>query len=330
MKIAFDRFVQFGIALRTAGERPVLVVIAGVAVLLLVLAWFNVRAIEVVTDGIADRMLPAVALVREPIALTRRIGDQIGTLLAVRAENERLRAENRRLLDWQSRAVWLTVENRSLRTMLDMSTGTPDAAWTTARIVADSAGPFVHTRLIDVGRDHAIEVGMAVLTPQGMIGRVIDVGARSARVLLLTDFNSKLPVIIERSGDQALLAGDNTAEPKLQFLPMNPRFAIGDRVMTSGKGGVLPPGLMIGEIARIDGSRVAVRTFVEWPSVDFVSVLRQAPLPPPQSGPDSGMEPAAPEIEPAPALADQRGSDQRGSVQRGAPQQGAVAGLVGG
>lgn len=314
MKIPIDRFVQFGTALRAAGERPVLVAAIGVAVLLLVLARLDVRAVGVVTEGIADRMLPAVALVREPIALTRRLGDQIGALLAVRAENERLRAENRKLLEWQSRAVWLTVENRSLRTMLDMSTAAPDATWTTARIVADSAGPFVHTRLIDAGSDHAIEVGMAVLTPQGMIGRIIDVGARSARVLLITDFNSKLPVTIDRSGDQALLAGDNTAEPKLQFLPMNPRFSIGDRVMTSGKGGMLPPGLMIGEIARIDGSRVAVRTFVDWPSVDFVSILKHAPLPPPRSGPDSGMEPAPPEPEPAPALADQRGAGQQGAA----------------
>ncbi len=329
MKIAFvDRFAQLGTALRTAGERPVLVAVIGVAVLLLVLARFNVRAIEVVSDGIADRMLPAVALVREPIALTRRIGDQIGALLAVRAENERLRAENRRLLEWQSRAVWLTVENRSLRTMLDMTTETPDAAMTTAQIVADSAGPFVHTRLIDAGRDHAIDVGMAVLTPQGMVGRIINVGERSARVLLLTDFNSKLPVIIERSGDQALLAGDNTAEPKLQFLPMNPRFAIGDRVMTSGKGGVLPPGLMIGEIARIDGSRVAVRTYVEWPTVDFVSVLRHAPLPPPESGSDDGMEPTAPAL--APALADHRGADQQRSTPQGTARPAAVVGLVGG
>ena len=322
MKIAFDRFAQLGTALRAAGERPVLVAAIGVALLLLALARLDVRAVEVVADGIADRMLPAVALVREPIALTRRLGDEVGALLAVRAENERLRAENRRLLEWQSRAVWLTVENRSLRTMLDMPKALPDAAWTTARIVADSAGPFVHTRLIDAGSDHAIEVGMAVLTPQGMIGRIIDVGARSSRVLLLTDFNSKLPVIVERSGDQALLAGDNTSEPKLQFLPMNPRVSIGDRVMTSGKGGVLPAGLMIGEIARIDGSRVAVRTFVDWPAVDLVSVLRHAPLPPPEngteSGPGTGVEPASPEPGPAPALADQRGSGQRTTGQHGA------------
>jgi rod shape-determining protein MreC len=127
---------------------------------------------------------------------------------------------------------------------------------------------------------------MAVMTPAGMIGRVIAVGRRSSRILLLTDLNSKVPVIVERSGDQALLAGDNSAEPKLQFLPLNPRFRIGDRVITSGRGGVLPAGLMIGEVSRIEGSRVAVRPAVDWHSIDFVAVLRQAALSPPASEQD--------------------------------------------
>jgi cell shape-determining protein MreC len=64
---------------------------------------------------------------------------------------------------------------------------------------------------------------------------------------------------------------------------MNPRFEVGDRIITSGRGGLLPSGLMVGEIARIDGSRVTVRPSVDWTNIDFVSVLRQYPLPPPES-----------------------------------------------
>jgi rod shape-determining protein MreC len=182
--------------------------------------------------------------------------------------------------------VRLGVENRSLRTMLEMPEPPPAADWVSARIVADSASPFVHTRLVDIGGSAGIAPGMAVMTPAGMIGRVIAVGEHSSRILLLTDLNSKVPVIVERSGDQALLAGDNSAEPKLQFLPLNPRFRIGDRVITSGRGGVLPAGLMIGEVSRIEGSRVAVRPAVDWHAIDFVAVLRQAPLPPPASEQD--------------------------------------------
>jgi rod shape-determining protein MreC len=153
--------------------------------------------------------------------------------------------------------------------------------------VADSASPFVHTRLIDIGADALVTPGMAVMTPAGMIGRVIAVGDRSSRILLLTDLNSKIPVIVERSGDQALLTGDNSAEPRLEFLPLSPRFEIGDRVITSGRGGVLPAGLMIGAISRIEGSRVAVRPAVDWQAIDFVAVLRHDPLPAPASESDA-------------------------------------------
>jgi len=280
---SFERLTVLGAAWRAMGERPVLVVCLGLALVVLLLGKLEVKAVHKAADMLGDQVVPLVVLVREPVAWSRDVGEKVGALFAVHAENERLRAENRRLLEWQAQAVRLGVENRSLRTMLDMPEPAPAADWVSARIVADSASPFVHTRLIDIGRSADIAPGMAVMTPAGMIGRVIAVGDRSARILLVTDLNSKVPVIVERSGDQALLTGDNSAEPKLEFLPLNPRFGIGDRVMTSGRGGVLPAGLMIGEISRIEGSRVAVRPAVDWHAVDFVAVLRQAPLPPPAS-----------------------------------------------
>lgn len=283
---SFERLTMLGAAWRAMGERPVLVVFVGLALVVLVLGKLEVKAVHKAADMLGDQVVPVVALVREPVAWSRQLGEQLGGLFAVHAENERLRAENRRLLEWQAQAVRLGVENRSLRTMLDMPEPEPAADWVSARIVADSASPFVHTRLIDIGRSAGIAPGMAVMTPAGMIGRVIAVGDRSARILLLTDLNSQVPVIVERSGDQALLAGDNSAEPKLQFLPLDPRFQIGDRVMTSGRGGVLPAGLMIGEISRIEGSRVAVRPAVDWQAVDFVAVLRHAPLPTPDNDQD--------------------------------------------
>jgi rod shape-determining protein MreC len=281
VKRLLDRLVILGAAWRAMGERPVLLAFIGVALVLLVLARLEVRAVDRAVALVGDQMVPLVALVREPVAWSRRLGEELGAVFAVYAENERLREENRRLLAWQTQAVRLGVENRSLRTMLEMPDPPPAASLATARIVADAASPFVHTRLIDIGAPAGIQPGMAVLTPAGMIGRVIAVGDRSSRVLLLTDLNSKVPVIVEGSGDQALLAGDNSAEPKLEFLPLNPRFQIGDRVITSGRGGVLPPGLMIGQISRIEGIRVAVRPAVDWDAVDFVAVLRHAPLPPP-------------------------------------------------
>lgn len=296
---SFERLAILGAAWRAMGERPVLVACIGLALAVLLLGKLEVKAVHKAADLLGDQVVPLVGLVREPVSWSRQLGEQLGSLFAVHTENARLREENRRLLDWQAQAVRLGVENRSLRTMLDMPDPEPAAAWVNARIVADSASPFVHTRLIDIGHAADIAPGMAVMTPPGMIGRVIAVGNRSSRILLLTDLNSKIPVIVERSGDQALLAGDNSAEPKLEFLPLNPRFQIGDRVMTSGRGGVLPAGLMIGEISRIEGTRVAVRPAVDWQAVDFVAVLRHAPLPPPPGDADGPPGEAPRDLDPA-------------------------------
>src|SRR4029453_1678845 len=92
------------------------------------------------------------------------------------------------------------------------------------RIVADAGGPFVHTVLVDAGTEDGAARGMAAVNERGMIGRVIEVGRHSARVLLLTDFNSRIPVLVEPSRDQAILAGNNTRRLTLVFLPLNPRL----------------------------------------------------------------------------------------------------------
>jgi rod shape-determining protein MreC len=123
------------------------------------------------------------------------------------------------------------------------------------------------------------------MTPQGLAGRIIDVGGRSARILLITDFNSRLPVVVERSGDQAILTGDNTDQPKLRFLPLGPDLRVGDRILTSGRDGLLPPGLMVGQISAMGDGIAAVRSLVDWSRLDFVSLLHYAPAPPPESAP---------------------------------------------
>lgn len=189
----------------------------------------------------------------------------------------------------------LQVQNRALRELLRMPLSEPAVIRTTARILGDSGGTFVQTRLIDAGADRGVEEGMAVMGPRGLVGRVVRVGERSARVLLLTDLNSRIPVMVDRTRDQGILEGDNTGFPRLRFLPLVPGLAVGDRVLTSGVGGVLPPGLLVGEIARVGEQEATVRPLVDWSRLDHVSVLHWRPVPLPE---------AAPADDPAPKPAD--------------------------
>lgn len=256
--------------------------LVGLSVLLLLLGKLDMKLANLLADHLNDVSVPVLRVIAQPVVAARSGFDRLGALLAVYDENERLREENRRLLGWQAEAAKLNVQNQALRRQLHVPPVGAAPAWTTARIVADSGGVFVRTLLVDAGTDQGIVVGMPALTPAGLVGRVVAVGRRSARILLITDFNSRVPVVLERSGDQAILEGDNGTDPSLRFLPINPSFAVGDRVLTSGRGGMLPPGLLVGQVTDVAGAQPRVRSYVDWSRLDYLSLLHYQDPPPPE------------------------------------------------
>lgn len=264
--------------LRCALERWSIGLLAALALALIVLTKADIKFLGYVTVRLGDFVASLAELPAAPLAALRRGTESLGALLALEEENARLREENRRLVHWQNEAVRLAVQNAALREALGIPLAPGIRRRTTARIVADPGGPFVQTRLIDGGRDRGVEKGMAVADAYGMVGRVIEVGERSARVLLVTDFNSRIPVIVERSRDHAILEGRNGPLMELRFLPMSPSFAVGDRVLTSGRGGLLAPGLPVGEIVHADERRVLVRPLADWDRLDHVAVLESEPV----------------------------------------------------
>lgn len=269
-------------ALRRSLERWSIGLLAGLALALLVITKADIRLLGYVSERVGDLVAAISGLPAAPLAALRRGAETLGALLALEEENARLREENRRLVQWQNEAVRLSVQNAALREALDIPPAPGTRRRTTARIVADPGGPFVQTRLIDAGRDRGVLKGMAVVDAYGLVGRVVEVGERSARVLLVTDFNSRIPVLVDRSRDQAILEGRNGPLAELRFLPMTPTFAVGDRVLTSGRGGLLAPGLPVGEIVHVEERRVLVRPLVDWDRLDLVAVLESEPVPTPE------------------------------------------------
>jgi rod shape-determining protein MreC len=249
---------------------------------LLAVGKVNVHLLEGVGTRINDALVPALGALMQPVSASRRLVEGVGELLALRAENARLKEQNLRLLEWQSVARQLDVENAALRQLLKMRAHPNRPTAVTGRVVADAGGPFVHTVLLDVGLEDGAARGMAAVNERGMIGRVIEVGRHSARVLLLTDFNSRIPVLVEPSRDQAILAGNNTRRPNLVFLPLNPRLVVGNRVLTSGRGGVLPPGLEIGTVIAIDDAGVTVEPSVDFARLEYLRLLEYAQIVPPE------------------------------------------------
>jgi rod shape-determining protein MreC len=99
------------------------------------------------------------------------------------------------------------------------------------------------------------------------------VGSRAARILLITDLNSRVPVIVEGSRQRAVLAGDNSEHPSLRYLEAGAAIRIGDRIVTSGQGGVFPPGLPVGVVAVFNGELARVELFVELSRVDYLRLV---------------------------------------------------------
>jgi rod shape-determining protein MreC len=188
------------------------------------------------------------------------------------SENRRLRAENAELRQWKATAVALEDTNARFRSLLGFRTN-PPIPMASAHVISDSHGPFANTRLADAGKEKGIEVGNPVVNERGLVGRVIGVAHGASRVLLLTDVASRTPVLIDRTDARAILTGDASSTPKLEYLRgMNP-IKEGDRILTSGDGGMIPRGLPVGTAVKgLDGSW-RVRLDADETSIDFVRIL---------------------------------------------------------
>ena len=281
MKLERRSLSRLAVPLKALADRFAFASLLGISVALLALGGANLGVVTFLGTRITDTLAPALGLLSEPVLAARRLAESAGELAALHEENARLRDQNRRLIEWQGVARQIALENQALRQALGMDPEAARQASVAARVVADGGGPFVHTVLLNVGRDHGVVRGMAGVNERGLVGRVIEVGRRSSRLLLLIDLNARIPVMVESSRDQAILAGDNTRQPKLIFLPLNPRVAVGDRVVTSGRGGLLPAGLKIGVVSEIADDRVAVATWVDWDRLEYVRLLEYVPVAPP-------------------------------------------------
>ena len=195
----------------------------------------------------------------------------------LQGEIDRLREENRILRQWWHRAVTLEQQNEDLQ-RLSRFVPPPSPASISARAITATGGPFVRSMLVSAGRRHGVERGQVAVSGDGALaGLVVAAGERHARVLLVTDLNSQIPVTVQGTGGTGypgILSGDNSRAPLMRFLPHGAHVSTGDRVVTSGLGGVLPAGLPVGVVTSIAGSDVRVRPLTRWSGLDHVRLLR--------------------------------------------------------
>jgi rod shape-determining protein MreC len=261
----------------------------GVAIALMLLDKADSVVIERARTLVTDATAPLLEAAARPVATFNEMRDRGSQLLSVAAENAALREQNERLQSWQTVARRLEAENKALRTMLSLA---PDPAFrfVTARVIGDQGGAFVRSVLVNVGSRDGLAGGQAALTGQGLAGRVAEAGGHTSRVLLLTDMNSRIPILVGESRDRAMLAGDNTNQPRLIYLEPRVELKPGDRVVTSGHGGVFPPGLPIGQVASVGEDGIRVQPFVDWGHMEYLRLVDYE-LPGILRSPEGGVTP---------------------------------------
>lgn len=223
--------------------------------------------------AVIDRVVPNFDWAMVPVTGTINLVRDFQSYQRIYQQNQELRRELQQMKSWKEAALQLEQENARL---LDLNSVRLDPRLThvTGVVVADSGSPFRQSVLLNVGRRDGVLDGWATMDGLGLVGRISGVGERASRVILLTDTTSRIPAVIQPSGQNVIVVGDNTRSPPVDFLENPDLVRPGDRVVSSGDGGVFPAGLVIGQVAKDPGGRLRVRLSADYERLEFLRVLR--------------------------------------------------------
>ena len=265
---------------RTKGEeytRPIRRILIGFMVVLLFatfLLWrIDSPRVERFRAQLVDKVMPSFDWALVPVTKVVGMFENFQSYNRIYEQNQELKRELRQMKAWKEAALQLEQENAKL---LDLNNVRLDArlSYVTGVVLADSGSPFRQSVILNIGARDGILDGWAATDGLGLVGRIAGVGEQTSRVILLTDSNSRIPVTIQPSGQAALMAGENSSVPLLEFIESPNKVRAGDRVVSSGDGGVFPPGLLVGHVVQGADRRFRVRLAADYERLEFLRVLR--------------------------------------------------------
>lgn len=271
---------------RTSPEdftRPLRRVLVGVVVAFLVVLFLIWRIdsprVERFRIALVDRFVPSFEWALVPVTKVVDMVESFQSYASLYEQNQELRRELQQMKAWREAALQLEQKNARLMDLNQVRLD-PKLTHVTGVVMADSASPFRQSVLLNVGARDGIRDGWATMDGIGLVGRISGVGNRTARVILLTDSNSRIPVTVQPSGQKGLLSGDNTPVPPIEFLEKPDLVRPGDQVVTSGDGGVFPAGLLVGSVVQGNDRRLRVRLAADYERLEFLRVLRSHEIEP--------------------------------------------------
>ena len=265
--------IRLSIPLRQALSRLTLPVLIAAAFGAMLLGKADPLLVERLRMSLADSLAPFYAVLSRPVEAAQGLAQEASELWQIRGENARLREENEFLLRWQNAALALEAENAQLRRQLSF-VSTASATYHTVRVVADAGGIYARAVLVAKAPGLGLRKGQVALDERGLAGRITEVGERSARILLVTDINSRIPVVLEGSRSRAMMIGTNGARPRLQHWPEGTPPQEGERVVTSAEAAAFPTGLPVGVVHwSEDSGAPEVELFAQLGRLDMVRIF---------------------------------------------------------
>ena len=258
-------------------SRPLRRVLVGLIVVvflgIFVLWRIDSPRVERFRTALIDKVVPSFSWAMAPVTKVSTIIDNFQSYGRLYEQNQQLREELQQMKSWKEAALQLEQKNARL---LDLNNVRLDPMLThvTGVVLADSGSPFRQSVLLNVGRRDGIQDGWATMDGIGLVGRISGVGTRTSRVILLTDSSSSIPVTVQPLGQNAVMSGDNSMLPTLDFLEHPDQIQPGDRVISTGDGNVFPAGLLVGQVAMGADKRLRVVLAADYERLEFLRVLR--------------------------------------------------------
>lgn len=257
--------------------RRVLIALLALFLAAVFLVWrIDSPRVERLRIAFIDRVVPSMDWAMAPVAKVADMFEAFESYADLYEQNQQLRRELQQMKAWKEAALQLEQQNAKLLAQNQVRLD-PKLTSVSGVVLADSGSPFRQSVLLNVGSRDGIVDGWATMDGLGLVGRISGVGQSTARVILLTDASSRVPVTIQPSGQKAMLVGDNSAAPPLEFIESPEQIRPGDRVISSGDGGVFPAGILVGQVAMSTDRRFRVLLAADYDRLDFLRVLRSHP-----------------------------------------------------
>ncbi|MDC0109759.1 rod shape-determining protein MreC [Amylibacter sp.] len=235
----------------------------------------NPRA-ELIRIAVIDKIVPNLDWAITPATKVSQMAQNFQNYKRLYDQNQELRNELQKMRSWREAALQLEQENARLLDLNKVKLN-PKLNYVSGKILVDSGNIFRQSAIINLGSLDGIVEGWAAMDGLGLVGRISGVGKKTSRVLFLTDTSSNVPVLIKPSDQRAILSGDNSIQPNLLFIENNKQIQPGDRILTSGDGGVFPANLLIGQVSLNNLNQFKAQLSANFSGLEYLRIIRHSP-----------------------------------------------------